>query len=119
MTVDDLLSQANDFHMGPGVRFVGSITAKGVAHIQGEVAGEVFAATLKLGRTGQIRGVTACTQMDLHGHVDAHLTCSGLLTVHGSAQVIGQCQFGEIEIKKGARVTAEMAQIGLPRARQA
>ena len=118
MRVDDLSPKANDIHMGPGVRFVGSIMAKGVATISGVVHGEVFAVTLKVGRTGVIQGVTACTKMDIHGQVDAHLTCSGLLTLHGSAQVTGQCQYGEIEIKKGARVTGTMTQISLPLARR-
>jgi cytoskeletal protein CcmA (bactofilin family) len=116
--MDDLLSKANDIHMGPGVRFVGSITAKGVATIDGVVHGEVFAATLKVGRTGVIQGEMACSQMDIHGQVDAHLTCAGLLTLHGSAQVTGQCQYGEIEIKKGARVKGKMTQVGLPLARR-
>ena len=118
MRVDDLSPKANDIHMGPGVRFVGSITAKGVVTMDGVVHGEVFATTLKVGRTGVIQGVTACTQMDIHGRVDAHLTCSGLLTLHGSARVSGQCQYGEIEIKKGARVTGTMTHIGLPLARR-
>ena len=116
--VDDLSPKANDIHMGPGVHFMGSITAKGVVTMDGVVHGEVFAATLKVGRNGVIQGLTACTQMDIHGQVDAHLTCAGLLTLHGSAQVTGQCQYGEIEIKKGARVRAEMAHIGLPLARR-
>jgi cytoskeletal protein CcmA (bactofilin family) len=118
MTTNDLLPMANDIFIGSGVRFVGSITAKGVALIEGTVSGEVFAAKLNVGRTGRVQGVTACTQMDIHGQVDAHLTCAGVLTLHGTAQVMGQCHYGEIEVKKGARVTASMEQIGLPAANQ-
>ena len=80
----DSLNLSNSITIGQGVTFVGSISARGKAFINGAVTGDI--------------------SVDGSEHV----------LVHSTGLINGKLIYGELEIQKGGRVTGSMDQSNKP-----
>jgi len=55
--------------IGQGVTFVGSISARGKAFINGMVSGEISADDLHVGKSGVIKVTIKSREMDIYGEI--------------------------------------------------
>ena len=104
----------NSITIGQGVTFVGSISARGKAYINGAVTGEVSVDDLQVGEHGVIKGKIKSREMDIHGEVHDDVSCAEHVLVHSTGLINGKLIYGELEIQKGGRVTASMDQSNKP-----
>ena len=102
------LSDKDSISIGRGVTFVGSITAKGKAFINGKVTGEILADQLHVGTTGILSGVIKSREMEIQGEVHDDISCSERLFINSTGLVNGKLTYGELEVKKGGRFTGSM-----------
>jgi len=108
------LNLNNGITIGHGVTFVGSISARGKAFINGQVTGEVTVEDLQVGQYGIIKGNIKSIKMDIHGQVHDDVSCADHVLVHSTGLVNGNLIYGELEIHKGGRVTGSMVQSNKP-----
>jgi cytoskeletal protein CcmA (bactofilin family) len=104
----------NSITIGQGVTFVGSISARGKAYINGAVTGEVSVDDLQVGEYGVIKGKIKSREMDIHGEVHDDVSCAEHVLVHSTGLINGKLIYGELEIQKGGRVTGSMDQSNKP-----
>jgi len=108
------LNLSNCITIGQGVTFVGSISARGIAFINGSVTGEISVDDLQVGEYGVIKGKTKSREMDVHGQIHDEVSCSEHVLVHSTGLINGKLIYGELEIQKGGRVTGSMDQSNKP-----
>jgi len=108
------LNSNNSITIGQGVTFIGSITARGKAFINGQVTGDVSVDDLQVGQYGVIKGKIKSIKMDIHGQVHEEVSCTDHVLVHSTGLVNGNLIYGELEIQKGGRVTGSMIQSNNP-----
>jgi cytoskeletal protein CcmA (bactofilin family) len=108
------LNLSNSITIGQGVTFVGSISAKGKAFINGSVTGEISVDDLQVGEYGVIKGKTKSREMDVHGQIHDDVSCAEHVLVHSTGLINGKLIYGELEIQKGGRVTGSMDQSNKP-----
>jgi cytoskeletal protein CcmA (bactofilin family) len=108
------LNLSNSITIGQGVTFVGSISAKGKAFINGSVTGEISVDDLQVGEYGVIKGKTKSREMDVHGQIHDDVSCAEHVLVHSTGLINGKLIYGELEIQKGGRVTGSMDQSNEP-----
>ena len=108
------LNLSNSITIGQGVTFVGSISAKGIAFINGSVTGEISVDDLQVGEYGVIKGKTKSREMDVHGQIHDDVSCAEHVLVHSTGLINGKLIYGELEIQKGGRVTGSMDQSNKP-----
>lgn len=106
----DSLNLSNSITIGQGVTFVGSISARGKAFINGLVTGDISVDDLQVGEHGIIKGKTKSREMDVHGQIHDDVSCAEHVLVHSTGLINGKLIYGELEIKKGGRVTGSMDQ---------
>jgi cytoskeletal protein CcmA (bactofilin family) len=110
----DSLNLSNSITIGQGVTFVGSISARGRAFINGKVTGDISVDDLQVGEYGVIKGKTKSREMDIHGEIHDEVSCSEHVLVHSTGLINGKLIYGELEIQKGGRVTGSMDQSNKP-----
>ena len=108
------LNLSNCITIGQGVTFVGSISAIGIAFINGSVTGEISVDDLQVGEYGVIKGKTKSREMDVHGQIHDDVFCGEHVLVHSTGLINGKLIYGELEIQKGGRVTGSMDQSNKP-----
>ncbi len=108
------LNLSNSITIGQGVTFVGSISARGKAFINGKVTGEVSVDDLQVGQYGVIKGKIKSREMDIHGEIHDDVSCAEHVLVHSTGLINGKLIYGELEIQKGGRVTGSMDQSNKP-----
>jgi len=81
------LNLNNGITIGQGVTFVGSISARGKAFINGQVTGEVTVEDLQVGQYGIIKGKIKSIKMDIHGQVHDDVSCADHVLVHSTGLV--------------------------------
>jgi len=108
------LNLSNCITIGQGVTFVGSISARGIAFINGSVTGEISVDDLQVGEYGVIKGKTKSREMDVHGQIHDDVSCGEHVLVHSTGLINGKLIYGELEIQKGGRVTGSMDQSNKP-----
>ena len=104
------LNLSNSITIGQGVTFVGSISASGKAFINGAVTGDISVDELQVGESGVIKGNITSREMAIHGQVHDDVSCSEHVLVHSTGLIHGTLTYGELEIKKGGRVTGSLDQ---------
>jgi cytoskeletal protein CcmA (bactofilin family) len=104
------LNLSNSITIGQGVTFVGSISASGKAFINGAVTGDISVDELQVGESGVIKGKITSREMAIHGQVHDDVSCSEHALVHSTGLIHGNLTYGELEIKKGGRVTGSLDQ---------
>ena len=70
------LEVSHNIVIGQGVTFVGSISARGKAFINGMVSGEISADNLHVGTSGVIKGKIKSREMDIHGEIHEDVSCA-------------------------------------------
>jgi cytoskeletal protein CcmA (bactofilin family) len=110
----DSMNRSNSITIGQGVTFVGSISARGKAFINGKVTGEVSVDDLQVGQYGVIKGKIKSREMDIHGEIHDDVACAEHVLVHSTGLINGKLIYGELEIQKGGRVTGSMDQSNKP-----
>ena len=108
------LNLSNFITIGQGVTFVGSISARGIAFINGSVTGEISVDDLQVGEYGVIKGKTKSREMDVHGQIHDDVSCGEHVLVHSTGLINGKLIYGELEIQKGGRVIGSMDQSNKP-----
>ena len=96
-----------DTLIGPGIRVEGDLTFSGGLRIDGEVRGNVVAATeqpsvLVIGATGRVHGEVRATRMVVSGVVSGSIHASELLELHPGARISGDLRYGALEVHPGA-----------------
>ena len=104
------LNQYNSITIGKGVTFVGSISARGKAFINGVVTGEISVDDLQVGESGVIKGKIKSREMEVHGEIHDDVSCAEHVLVHSTGLFNGKLIYGELEFQKGGRVTGSMDQ---------
>ena len=110
----DSFNQSNSITIGQGVTFVGSITARGKAFINGAVTGEISVDGLQVGESGVIKGKIKSREMEVYGEIHDEVSCAEHVLVHSTGLINGKLIYGELEIQKGGRVTGAMDQSNKP-----
>ena len=95
-----------DTLIGPGIRVEGDLTFSGGLRIDGEVRGNVVAATeqpsvLVIGATGRVHGEVRATRMVVSGVVSGSIHASELLELHPGARISGDLRYGALEVHPG------------------
>ena len=106
----DSFNQSNSITIGQGVTFVGSISARGKAFINGAVTGEISVDGLQVGESGVIKGKIISREMEVFGEIHDEVSCVEHVLVHSTGLINGKLIYGELEIQKGGRVTGAMDQ---------
>ena len=109
---DDLesLEVSHNIVIGQGVTFVGSISARGKAFINGKVTGDMSVDDLHVGKSGIIKGKIKSREMAIHGEIHDDVSCAEHVLIHSTGLINGKLIYGELEIEKGGRVTGSMNQ---------
>ena len=107
-------NQSNSITIGQGVTFVGSISARGKAFINGAVTGEISVDGLQVGESGVIKGKIKSREMEVYGEIHDEVSCAEHVLVHSTGLINGKLIYGELEIQKGGRVTGAMDQSNKP-----
>jgi cytoskeletal protein CcmA (bactofilin family) len=110
----DSFNQSNSITIGQGVTFVGSISARGKAFINGAVTGEISVDGLQVGQFGVIKGKIKSREMEVYGEIHDEVSCAEHVLVHSTGLINGKLIYGELEIQKGGRVTGAMDQSNKP-----
>jgi cytoskeletal protein CcmA (bactofilin family) len=110
----DSFNLSNSITIGQGVTFVGSISARGRAFINGKVTGEISVDDLQVGEHGVIKGKTKSREMNIHGEIHDEVACSEHVLVNSTGLINGKLIYGELEIQKGGRVTGSIDQNNKP-----
>ena len=110
----DSFNRSNSITIGQGVTFVGSITARGKAFINGAVTGEISVDGLQVGESGVIKGKIKSREMEVYGEIHDDVACAEHVLVHSTGLINGKLIYGELEIQKGGRVTGAMDQSNKP-----
>jgi cytoskeletal protein CcmA (bactofilin family) len=110
----DSFNLSNSITIGQGVTFVGSISARGRAFINGKVTGEISVDDLQVGEHGVIKGKTKSREMNIHGEIHDEVACSEHVLVNSTGLTNGKLIYGELEIQKGGRVTGSIDQNNKP-----
>ena len=108
------LNQYNSITIGKGVTFVGSISARGKAFINGAVTGEISVDDLQVGESGIIKGKIKSRKMEVHGEIHDDVSCAEHVLIQATGLINGKLIYSELEIQKGGRVTGSMDQSNKP-----
>ncbi|NBS74535.1 MAG: polymer-forming cytoskeletal protein [Betaproteobacteria bacterium] len=106
----DRFHLSDSITIGQGVTFVGSISARGYALINGDVKGEISVDHLQVGQYGVIRGKIISREMGVQGEIHNEVSCSEHVLVYSTGLINGKLSYGELEIQKGGRVAGIMDQ---------
>ena len=110
----DSMNRSNSITIGQGVTFVGTISARGKAFINGAVTGEISVDGLQVGESGVIKGKIKSREMEVYGEIHDEVSCAEHVLVHSTGLINGKLIYGELEIQKGGRVTGAMDQSNKP-----
>ena len=100
----------NSLVIGDGVKFSGSISAKGKAIINGTFDGELTVDQLVVGASGKVSGEITSRDIEIHGALNKAIQCANRVLIHATGVVNGSMEYGEIEIERGGIFTGEMKQ---------
>ena len=106
----DSMNRSNSITIGQGVTFVGTISARGKAFINGAVTGEISVDGLQVGESGVIKGKIKSREMEVYGEIHDEVSCAEHVLVHSTGLINGKLIYGELEIQKGGRVIGAMDQ---------
>ncbi len=98
------------------VRVHGDVEFTGGLHLDGQVAGGVWAdpqapASLSVSDTGSIEGPVEVTDLILHGTVRGDIVARGRVVLGASARVEGNVYYGVIEMTLGAQITGKLERL--------
>jgi cytoskeletal protein CcmA (bactofilin family) len=83
------LEVSHNIVIGQGVTFVGSISARGKAFINGKVTGDMSVDDLHVGKSGVIKGKIKSREMDIHGEIHEDVSCAEHVLIHSTGLING------------------------------
>ena len=98
--MSNLSTHNNDLSIPDGVTFVGFINVPGVAHINGEITGEITCKELEVGPQGNIKGKIQAQGIQVHGQLENDISCKGLVKIFKTGKVSGKLDYSEIDIDR-------------------
>jgi len=107
--MSNLSSHNNDLSIPDGVTFVGSINVPGVAHINGDIIGEITCKELEVGPQGNIKGKIQAQGIQVHGQLENDINCKGLMKIFKTGKVSGKLTYSEIDIERGGQFIGNMS----------
>lgn len=81
----------------------GVVASEGTIEVHGTVDGEIAAATINIGQSGQIKGKVQAGQLDVQGNVSGQVAV-GTLTLRAASTLEADCQSNRLVIENGATV---------------
>jgi cytoskeletal protein CcmA (bactofilin family) len=94
--------------IGPGISFVGEITACARLLVEGIVEADLQRCQeMVVGEKGTFKGQARTENADISGRVDGNLAVRKRLLIHAAGQVSGVTTYGEIEIERGGRIVGQ------------
>jgi cytoskeletal protein CcmA (bactofilin family) len=91
----------NVVYIGEGVSLTGTVQAKGIVVLDGNVNGEISCSRLAVGPTGAVTGAISVADADVYGSASVDIAVDRLLILRSSGRVAGKLVYGEIQIDKG------------------
>ena len=85
----------------------GKIKSRGALQIDGEILGELKAKEITIGTTGVFEGKITCDTLTVLGKVSGKTKCKSL-TLGSSAEIHGDVKYSQIQVEKGALLTAKL-----------
>ena len=98
----------NDLFIPNGVTFVGTINVPGLAQINGDITGEITCKELDVGPQAKIKGKVQAQGIEVHGHLENDINCTGLVKIHSTGKVAGKLAYSEIDIERGGQFVGVM-----------
>ena len=90
-----------------GVKFVGSVTAKGLVQIGGQIEGDLQCAILIITRRAHIIGTIEARHLVVDGKVEGPIN-GGNVVLKSKAHVVGNIRCQTLIVDKGARVEGRL-----------
>jgi cytoskeletal protein CcmA (bactofilin family) len=105
-----------DTLIGAGTKIEGNIQFSGGLRVDGEIIGNIIAATdkpstLVLSEHAQVRGEIKVTHLVVNGTVNGPVRASEYLELLGKANITGDVQYGTMEIHLGATISGKLTHI--------
>lgn len=97
--------------IGQGVTLGGNFSVPNLASIAGTVDGALSAKEVFVGVTGVIKGNLTAEIIDVRGEIHQDLIANKFLFIRSSGKVVGNIQYSEIEIERGASVEGNLTKI--------
>ena len=105
-----------DTLIGAGTRIDGNIQFSGGLRVDGEINGNITAAsdkpsTLVLSEHAKVRGEIKVSHLVVNGMVTGPVRATEYLELLGKAQIIGDVQYGTMEIHLGATISGKLTHL--------
>ncbi|MDR1849468.1 MAG: polymer-forming cytoskeletal protein [Zoogloeaceae bacterium] len=101
-----------DSLIGHGTKVEGNISFSGGLRVDGEIHGKVIAqtpqATLMLSEQGAIHGHVDVAHLIVNGAINGPVRATEFLELHPKARIIGDVEYGMIEIQQGALIEGHL-----------
>jgi cytoskeletal protein CcmA (bactofilin family) len=94
-------SKLNRTVIAEGLKIIGSITAEGLAEVNGQIEGELHCASLIISRKAQIAGTVTAERVVVDGTVEGSIQ-GGEVVLKSQAHVVGDIHHQSLAIEKGA-----------------
>jgi cytoskeletal protein CcmA (bactofilin family) len=94
-------SKLNRTVIAEGLKIIGSITAEGLAEVNGQIEGELHCASLIISRKAQIAGTVTAERVVVDGTVEGPIQ-GGEVVLKSQAHVVGDIHHQSLAIEKGA-----------------
>src|SRR6476660_10148190 len=93
-----------------GLKIVGSVTAEGLAEVNGQIDGELHCTCLVIARGAHINGVVAAERVVVDGKVEGPIQ-GGEVLLKSQAHVVGDIHHQSLAIESGAFFDGRSVQI--------
>jgi cytoskeletal protein CcmA (bactofilin family) len=105
--------------IGPSARVHGDVDFSGGLHIDGHVFGGVSAygtgeSSVSVSESGIIEGGVVATHVVVNGMVRGDVHATGKVALGPRARVVGNLQYGMIEMAAGAEISGTLTQVKPP-----
>jgi len=105
-----------DTLVGATAKIEGNIQFSGGLRVDGEINGNIVAApgqpsTLVLSEQGRVNGEISVTHLVINGTVHGPVRASEYLELLGKAKIIGDVQYGTMEIHLGATISGKLTHL--------
>jgi cytoskeletal protein CcmA (bactofilin family) len=94
-------SKLNRTVIAEGLKIIGSITAEGLAEVNGQIEGELHCASLIISRKAQIAGTVTAERVVVDGTVEGPIQ-GGEVVLKSQAHVVCDIHHQSLAIEKGA-----------------
>ena len=95
--------------IGSGLKILGSVSAKGLVEVHGQIEGDVSCTSLVISPNAQIHGSVTAEKVVVNGRVEGPIQ-GGDVVLKSKAHVIGDIRHQSLTIEKGAYFDGRAAQ---------